>query len=191
MARALDPDINPWDQQPDETDQAYAAFLSYRDAEERKVAPQTMTQSEQSMRKRWSAIWVWSYRARAWDRQLAAEDLEVLARSRSKMHRRHREVAQDAQAKFVEWLKAQTPEKVAAWRPTEAVRVWRIAVQIEREATGMAFVEDGALPELPLEVAGEERGPASLSELFGMDPALEAALSDAVYGVLYRDSKTG
>ena len=189
MARPLDPDLNPWDQQPDETDAAYQAFLSYRDDTERKVAPSTMSPTEQSARKRWSATWVWVYRARAWDRQVAAEEIEGLARYRVAMHRNHRRIASAAQAQFVRWLQGLTAEDVRRWTPREAVRVWEVATKIEREAAGMGFAEDGGLPEQGGAVEREATlgGPASLSELFGADPEMEWALSQAVYDTLYKE----
>lgn len=182
MAQPLDPDVNPWDQQPNESQPAYEGFVGFRDSEDRKVASVSMPGPEASRRKRWAATYQWINRARAWDRYQQQQELDDLVRYRLSMNRQHRVQARVAQGKFVEWLQTRTPEDVARWRPMEAVRVWETAVRVERMAAGADMPDEVAF-EGPVE-AGENEGTMSLAEVFKSAPETEAALARAVHEAL-------
>lgn len=175
MARPLSPDLNPWDQQPGEAPDVYKAFVEFRDSEDRKVRRPGDDGATGSRRARQSATWSWAYRAKAWDRHVATQELDELVRYRIDMNRRHRRVARVAQGQFVTWLQRLTPEDVARWKPMEAVRVYETAVRIEREAAGAHLAAEGQLPEQNPEPLMD--GPASLGEMFNVDPATEAEIA--------------
>lgn len=186
MARPLDPSVDPWEQQPSESAIAYQAFLEFRDSEDRKVSRQDVLTSSVAQRKRWSALWAWSFRSRAWDRHLAMKEADELIRYRMSMNRRHRDIARVAQNKFVQWLATKTPEDIQKWKPMEAVRVWEVATRIEREASGAA---------LPSEVEGEgvdgvgdviPENELPLAQMFDRDPQARSELAQAVYAAVQK-----
>lgn len=86
-----------WDQQPNETDPAYEAFVVYRDMGrgERaldKVAA-VLEKSVQLMG-RWNQPWSWRQRVIAWDKNQAAHKLDEHWEEVEKMSKRHKQHAQ-------------------------------------------------------------------------------------------------
>lgn len=167
MSRPLDPDLNWWDQQPDEGDPAYASFLTYRDAEERNA--KAMGGSS----KRWSAIWSWKFRCRAWDRHLAQGVLDDLVRYRVRMNDRLRKDSVKVQVKIIEYLEGLD---LTTLKPHEAARLWWYAVKIEREAAGANLAAEGELPEQQAPPQGE----ASLGTVFSISEGFEADLAQFI-----------
>ncbi len=77
-ARPLDPTIDLWDQQPDESEQAYGAFVRFRnmgrgERTHDRVAEE-LGKSVQLLG-RWNAVWSWRVRVMQWDR---AEDMRLV-----------------------------------------------------------------------------------------------------------------
>lgn len=187
MARPLDPDRNPWDQQDGEVEDAYAAFKAYRDSEHRKVTPirhdeQTDTQyvAETSKRKRWSATWSWSYRSMAWDRYVTQQELDDLIRYRRTMNERHRNISRVALSKVAQWLVNVNADTL---KPLEAARILEVATRIEREAAGAHMTDDMA----PADALEQSLSSPSLGELLGgVSPDMEAALAELLHSTLGR-----
>lgn len=183
MARPLDLDINPWDQQPWEVEPAYQAFVGYRDSEHRKVrVPQAEGQSdaehtaEISRRQRWSAQGSWAYRVRAWDRYVTQQDLDDLVRYRRTMNERHRTLGRVGLSKFAQWISNLNADTL---RPMEAARLLEVATRIEREAAGANLAYEGTLPE---QGDGESPGAGrTLAEMLGVDGRMEAELARMIH----------
>jgi hypothetical protein len=181
MAKPLDPDLNPWDQQPTEATEQYRAFVEFRDSNDRKVRLSNVEgMNEQqvaalnSRRQRWSATWSWGYRARAWDRWMSQQDLDMLVRYRREMNTRHRAVARQALNKAVVWLQALEPERL---KPMEAARLIEVATRIEREAAGVHLAAEGDLPE-------DGQAPVrqrTLAEILSTDENTESALAQMIH----------
>ena len=83
----------PWERRPREGEQAYAAFLAYRD-----LGPwRTHDATRERLGKRpgylkpierWSAHWEWRHRACAWDAHLQAERDRVAGEEAARWERR-------------------------------------------------------------------------------------------------------
>lgn len=94
-ANPLDPDLDPWERQPRESDGAYASFIAYRDMEKprsgRRLAVQIgqnpSTVAEKSKR------WQWLARVRAWDAHLQEKHDLKLVDLRRQAAERHAMVA--------------------------------------------------------------------------------------------------
>ncbi len=77
-AKPLDPSIDLWEQQPDETEQAFGAFTRYRimgrgERSHERVAAE-LGKSVQLLG-RWNQTWSWRVRVIAWDR---SEDIRLI-----------------------------------------------------------------------------------------------------------------
>ncbi len=73
-AKPLDPDVHPWERQPNEGSSAWEAFKAYRDSEHRKVTehgPNALT---------WSSHWSWGHRAFEFDRYMDRVEVDAMAR---------------------------------------------------------------------------------------------------------------
>jgi hypothetical protein len=149
-------EVLPWERQPREGEQAYAAFLAYRDLGPRR----TLEATRQRLGKRpgylkpierWSALRDWRRRSCAWDDHLQAERDRVAAEEAAKWERRRLQaleegwqLCQTLRARLAEML-AFTLEAPAAAPPEPA------------EATPEAVPEAVATPEKARPTAG--RGP--------------------------------
>lgn len=101
-------DRNPWDQQPNETGKAYAAFLAYRDLGIARTSAEVGRQLGKSAEliRRWKKQWAWEERVAAWDGHLAgARDMAWLEATvatpsgLAAMNQRHLAVLQQIQQK--------------------------------------------------------------------------------------------
>lgn len=147
LAKNLDADINPWERQPGESRQAYAAFTAFRDSDTRKVG------EHGGSAYKWSAEWHWGYRSYQWDLYQAQEEATAMVRYRRRMNERQRSTARLAQSKIIAWLNALDPSKLTAG---EASRWLEVAVKIERLAGGgeterLAVAAQGPIEELSAE----------------------------------------
>lgn len=168
-----------FEQQPKESDKAFAAFAMYLSmGPERSTAAvaKQLAKSEQLVR-RWSARWQWTDRVAAHASHLAVverEATEALARGKAaewltrqqalretewEMHEKCIEAARKALAKFME------KDKVFATL-ADIARMLEIASKLGRLATGM--------PTDKTEITGEDGGPIKVE--------ISAAL-DKIYGV--------
>lgn len=149
-----------WERQPEETDQAYAAFQSYLWSLERKVADHGASAYA------WSSDWQWGFRAYEWDKDQIQVDLQDQVRFRRQMFDRQRRMARAAQALVEGWFEQTDPSK---WTPKDAARFWDLAVRIERTANGGVVSADGVPGSPPLE--------EKLHEIFQLPPEMEAQLA--------------
>lgn len=157
--KALDRDRPLWEQQADESQTAYAKFLTYRDMPRRSLADPELGSNAKELSRRWR----WAERVLEWDRWLARQDAEALVRERIQMNQRHRAIGRTAQQKFVSWLQGMDPSKL---KPSEAVRLAELAIRVEREATGANLPADQMPPEQPREVDDPFEG-MTLAEIVG------------------------
>lgn len=177
MARPLDPDLNAWDRQPEETEEAYGAFISFRDADTRRVSVKD-DGAETTRRKRWSATWQWGVRVREWDRHVALKELDDLVRYRTKMNDRQRSTARLLQSKVAQWAIALNP---ADLKPAEAAKLLEVSVKMEREAAGAYLAAaagvdvDDETPQTPKQ---------TLAEVMAIDPSMAAEVAQALAGVI-------
>lgn len=96
-SKPLDPTIDLWERQPGESEEAYGAFVRYRniprgERSQAKVA-QELGKTTQLM-SRWSSAWHWVTRVMAWDRKQDAVKIEEHWEEIEKMSKRHAAQAQ-------------------------------------------------------------------------------------------------
>lgn len=194
MARPLDPDINPWDRQPDEPEDAHDAFTRYRDTEgTRNLFPpgprpddtwdeeQTRAwNARRSWLKRQSAVWQWSARALAWDHWVAQQAAEDLVRYRVRMDERHRNIGRAGLQKIAQWMVNLDPDRL---KPSEAIRLLEVSARLEREAAG-AYLAAEVL--VPAPESGERRTLSEVLSLPRLAEGEEAELADRLYRIVKR-----
>lgn len=101
--RAFAPGVQPWERQPTEPDDAWTAFLHFRDAEDdeheriRSLNETSRTRKEHATTiKRWAKRWRWQDRVVAFDRHLDAVALRVKERALREMTKAHASLANAA-----------------------------------------------------------------------------------------------
>lgn len=159
---ASPPELELWERQPGESEQAYASFEVYRDQTRprsiRRVARQVHKSS--TIVGRHSSQWKWPARVAAWDRHQTAAQLQATVDERRRAGERHAQIAAGqlvVSARFAtEVLKrlAADPDALSRLPLTELLRAQvalmratpRVA-QLERLALGMTSDETEALPD--------------------------------------------
>ncbi len=138
--RPLAEDREPWERQPQESRQAYAAFADYRDmgphARSLQKVGQQLSKSLALM-KRWSAQWRWGDRTEAFDHEQDRERRAKLAEEQEKMLERHRRVASALVTTGLRRLigdeeKSIPALPVGALDPDEVVKILSEGVRMER-----------------------------------------------------------
>jgi hypothetical protein len=141
-----------WHQYPHETEDAFEAFATYRDAAIRdrslaKVARKLGKSTD--LLERWSSANAWRKRVFQYDNEqdrirLAAHDQAI-----TQMSKRHAQAAQLVFVKVVEYLQALD---VAALDPKDVVSLFRTCVMVERQARGAETVLKRRLELAPIPV---------------------------------------
>lgn len=96
-ARPLDPNLDPWERQPEETDPAWEAFQTYRDLgpKERSMRRTAeIVEKSETLMVRWSGQWSWVHRAQEWDREVDRRRREAAVEAIEEMSARHARQAQ-------------------------------------------------------------------------------------------------
>ena len=123
----------PWNRQKDESEQAYAAFLIYRDMGANRSTEKVRQECGKNKRliERWSSRWKRVERCRAWDNQLPeAADAQAVKRVRA-MSTRHTKTALKMQVEAVEALNRMDPKEI---NPKKIVAFIRGGTNLERES---------------------------------------------------------
>jgi hypothetical protein len=184
-AKPFDPDLQPWERQPEEPSEAYRMFLTYRDMPTRNMA---LFDAEQYLAQEWSArkarklssAWSWGWRCAHFDRYMAALDVENLVRYRRLMNERHRRVAAAGFAKLAHWLRDLDVRTLTA---SEKIRLFELLVRTEQMAAGSY-----TLDQTPTQPEPEPPKPKTLADMLpGIDPTLEADLAKILYQVSHPD----
>lgn len=124
-----------WERQPKESEQAWEAFLTYRDMEPpRKVqaVADKLSKSRQQITK-FKSAWFWEDRVRAYDNEIQKEALAKAVSERRKMNERHINFAMRFQKAALEALESLDPTDLSFKDIREAVK---LATEIERRARG-------------------------------------------------------
>lgn len=124
-----------WERQPKESEQAWEAFLTYRDMEPpRKVqaVADKLSKSRQQITK-FKSAWFWDDRVRAYDNEIQKEALAKAVSERRKMNERHINFAMRFQKAALEALEQLDPSDLSFKDIREAVK---LSTEIERRARG-------------------------------------------------------
>ena len=126
----------PWERQPDETDQAWRCFLAYRDqgwdrslgraAADLEVAVSTV--------QTFSSRFCWRRRCDAYERHLDRKRVEEHVRVVRDMARKHATASQFMLARAIEKLRATPVEEMTV---RDAIAMFRAAVPFERMAQAL------------------------------------------------------
>ena len=123
----------PWNRQKDESEQAYAAFLIYRDMGANRSTEKVRQECGKNKRliERWSSRWKWVERCRAWDNQLQEAAYAQAVKRVREMSNRHTKTALKMQVEAVEALKRMDPKDI---NPKNIVAFIREGTNLERES---------------------------------------------------------
>jgi hypothetical protein len=160
----------PWERQPRETDKAWEAFTTYRDMGDgrtKQAVSDRLSKSRQLIQ-RWAALWDWDERVRAY---VVADDkawLDSLAHERRKAAQRWVRLAQAAQAKTGQALTNLQPADLT---PGDLTRLLKLAVDVEKDALGMATQIDITSGGETIQLTGESAVAAALAALSALETA--------------------
>lgn len=136
----LDPEINPWDRQPGESNRQFSRFDTFKDL----GRVRTLTQAAEILHaigdkisyrtlRQYAYEYRWTERAEAFDRDQDRLERVRIMQLRREMYARHRTMAGGLTAKAVQRLKGLKPEDLT---PLDVVRFFRMAADLERAALG-------------------------------------------------------
>lgn len=125
-----------WEQQRDESPQAFQAFAAFRDQGAQRTLAKTGRDLGKSgtLMKRWAGRWDWWARAESWDREQDRQWRAEQRAARREVARRHARIAAAFQSKIVARLNSLKADELS---PADLVRWLDIAARIERQAYEM------------------------------------------------------
>ncbi|MFF2650463.1 hypothetical protein [Streptomyces sp. NPDC058045] len=131
--------VESWERQGGESVQAFEAFAVYRDLGPARSVTKVARELDKSraLVGRWSRQFAWVMRATAYDREQDRLFLAEQAQARREIARRHAKLAQAVQGKAVARLQTLDPRELS---PSELLRYFQVAAEIERRAVGEAPV---------------------------------------------------
>lgn len=127
----------PWERRPEESDQAWAAFVVFRDMPDAQRSINEVGRllvKSGSLIDRWAARHHWQERVRAHQADQDHQWLADLAHQRHLAAQRHVRLAQTAQDVAGQALQTLVPGDL---RPADIIRMTDLGVKIERDALGM------------------------------------------------------
>ncbi len=137
------PELDPWERQPKESDVAFDAWLKYRDGgPRRRLAPVAEACGKSvSLMERWSGTWKWRDRAAAWDREQDRVGREAQLEEVRAMHRRHANLGvlmlnKAAQRLAGDEANGVTPIDTSKLTAEQVARLAEVGSRIERGARG-------------------------------------------------------
>ena len=179
----LEPLPMPWEQQPGEGDEAYAAFHTYKslgkDRSARKVC-ESVGKSE-SLIWRWKSKFNWTERARLWDRQLDEDFKQGLVAERVRSARETIELGRAIRGKAAEALNEMIDKKKVIEK--KDILTWaELGVKIERLGLGDSNIniklEESRTNGMDIEAI--IRNPRALRAALELDDALSEGEPESV-----------
>jgi len=128
-------DIEPWEQQPDESSPAFDAFVKYRDQGLTRTIAKAATKCNKnaSLLGKWSRVNQWGLRASAWDRELDREWALEQRELRRKASQRNAKTASLAMQRVGQKLLTLTDSDLDA---SSLARLMDVASKLERLSLG-------------------------------------------------------
>lgn len=161
---ALDPGLDPWDQQPRESSRQYERFLRFRDLGRmrslttcNKMLTEIGDELTYGTIRGQSHRYRWASRAQAWDHHQDELDRERTTQARRAMIERHQKIAGALHKKALESLRSLTP---ADLDPADIVRFLKLATDLEVRAIGD--------PNQTIAVTGPAGGPIVTEDITGL-----------------------
>lgn len=149
-----------------ESPAAWAAFISYRDQGSARSLRRVAREWHKSFSLigRWSRRWGWRQRAREYDLHLDGLRRAAAGRLVQEMAQRHALVAMQAQERVVQRLNSLTQEDVDRMTFGQLASLLQVAVQIERQARGLAATVLKARPKTEPTTGEDGFGPVGVIE---------------------------
>lgn len=141
--KPVEPEIRPWDRQPNESGPAFEAFVIYRDMGPARSLTKVVERlhKSQTLLGGWSRTQDWVERARLWDVYVDQLAQDAIVSEVIDMRRRHAAVSklgiQKVFEKFKTIMGADLPLAVA-------IRLLEVAARVERESRGLPGATIGA-----------------------------------------------
>lgn len=125
-------DTKPWERQPKESEQAYQAFVKYRDMGEKRTLKAVAEELHKSytLIRRWKDTWDWEDRVREYDNELQKQAHKQAVKKARGMADRHIDMALKMQLKALSALEQLKPESID---PKNLIALIREATRLERE----------------------------------------------------------
>lgn len=136
---------NLWERQPKESEQAWRAFLTYRDVIDhprtvQKVAD-ALSKSRQAMVKLKSR-WFWDERVRAYENEIQRQALSDAVKERKKMNERHTRIAMQLQQAALAALDKLNTDNLSFKDIREAVKLGTELERVSRHETITDYREE-------------------------------------------------
>lgn len=127
------PDRAPWEKGATESQEAFNAFLLFRDAGAGRSTAAVAVHLNMSVNviDRWAGRWRWMDRAIAWDQHQTAGAVQASVRADREMAERQVQEAKLLQQKALQRLRDLNPAELS---PTDAARLLTDGARLEREA---------------------------------------------------------
>ena len=175
IPKKLQPMPMPWEQQPDESDEAYQAFIIFRDAgKNRSVDFVAKSRNcNQSLIYRWRMKFNWHERARLWDRELDNDYRQGLANEKIKASKETIELGRAIRGKAAEALNKLIDDKIIIDK--KEIPTWaELGVRLERLALGDSNININTNDETRtgLDIDAIIRNPKALKAALELDEAL-------------------
>lgn len=157
----LEPDRNPWEQQPRESAKQHARFIQYRDlgrmrslTELHKILTGLGDKLTYGTVRIQSHIYRWTERAQLWDQHQDELDHERVTQARQDMTNRHQKIAGALARKALEALRTIKNNDLT---PADIVRFLKLATDLEVRALGE--------PSQTITVTGPAGGPIMTEDI--------------------------
>ena len=142
----------PWHMQPGESAKAYQAFELYRDAGPGRTveAVAASCNKSASLLNRWSSVYDWQARVRAFDEAAAAKASDRALEDAAAVRARQAQHARAIQLRAMQKIASMDPGDMSM---SEATRAWQVGAEAERKALGIADALDlttGGGPIIPI-----------------------------------------
>ena len=131
------PDAELWEQQPQETSEAWHAFRTFRDMGPSRNNPKVTVEIGKhiSIVNEWSARWAWRDRVRAWNIHLDRQAQETRGEIIREMRERHATLGRKLLDKFMKRVDTLDVDEIP---PGSLDRMLKAGAEIERAAVGEA-----------------------------------------------------
>jgi hypothetical protein len=152
-----------WERQPKETIQAYEAYSVYRDMGNQRSYAKVARELGKSLSliEKWGKMWNWVGRTSQYEYHMDKVAMDIREETVRTMLKRHIGTSIVLQEKVEAGLKSLKASKMT---PMEIVKMFELAVKVEREARGVAGVVDEVKLNLAREKLDFDKSKANLTE---------------------------
>lgn len=128
----------PWEQLPDESGDAWAAFVTYRDQGPTRSLGEAsrLARCSKNSCTKWSRSMDWAARARAWDAEVDRVRRERFLTEQRRIIKLHAEAAKVVREKAMEAIRRVKPSNLAK-QPVFALKYLEVGCRLEAQSCGL------------------------------------------------------